>query len=177
MSETVKVYSNAIFQLSVEENLLDVVNQDLKFCADIIKEQPQFLAILSSPIVSNKEKISMLQAVFEGNCNDLVFNFICLLTEKNRINLFYEIQQDFAMQYNRFNNILEAKVTTCVPLTEELRHKIVDKLCKTTGKKVSLVETVDSSILGGVIIRYDNTVIDDSIKTKFKELSKQLHKH
>lgn len=177
MSETVKVYSNALFQLSVEEGLLDVIHEDLKSCADIFKGEPEFLTILSSPIISNKEKVSMLQAVFEGNCNDLVFNFMCLLAEKSRINLFCEIQQDFSLQYNKSKNILQAEVITCIPLTEELRRKVIEKLCKTTGKKVSIKETVDKSILGGIVIKYDNVIIDDSVKTKFKELSKQLHEH
>lgn len=177
MSETVKVYSDALFQLSLEENLLDVIHDNLKSCADIFNSEPEFLKILSSPIISSQEKISMLQAVFQDNCNELVFNFMCLLAEKNRINLFCEIQKDFTKQFNRANNMLEAEVITYIPLTEELRKKVIDKLSMQTGKKVSITETVDKSILGGIIIRYDNTIIDDSIKTKLQELSKQLHEH
>lgn len=177
MNEAVKVYSNAIFQLGIEEHQLDAIHQDLKSCADIFNDEPEFLTILSSPIVSNKEKISLLQTAFEGNCNNLVYNFMCLLVEKHRINIISEIQKDFTTQYNKYNNIVQAEVITCIPLSEELRNKIVEKLCKITNKKVSIVETVDKSILGGVVVKYDNTIIDDSVKTKFAELSKQLHKH
>jgi F-type H+-transporting ATPase subunit delta len=175
MSETVKVYADALFQLSVEENLLEVVQQDLKSCADILKGEPEFLTILSSPIISNGEKISMLQAVFDGNCNELVYNFMCLLVEKGRFNLILEVQSNFSQQYNESKNLLEAEVITSIPLTEELRQKVIAKLTKLTGKHVTIVETVDKSILGGIVIKYGNTVIDDSVKARFKELSKQLH--
>ena len=97
MNEVTKVYSNALFQLGVEENLLDTINNDLKDCVKVFELEPEFLKVLSSPIITNKEKLSMLQAVFSTNCNELVFNYICLLVEKNRINLFSEIQQDFLL--------------------------------------------------------------------------------
>lgn len=177
MSEVIKVYSNALFQLSSEENLLDVVHNDLTQCANIFKSQDEFLKILSSPIVAIDDKMSMLKAVFQNDCNELVFNFMCLLAEKNRMDLFCEIQLDFSKQYYESNNVLKVDVITCIPLTEELRKGIVAKLNKETGKNITIVETVDKSILGGVILKYNNTVIDDSIKSRFKDLSKQLHKH
>lgn len=176
MSEAIKVYSNAIFQLGMEENLLEDIHNELKIFADIFKSEPEFLKILSSPMISTQEKISMLQKVFQSNCCELVFNFMCLLAEKNRIDLFCEIQQDFATQYNQSKNLLEAEVITCIPLTEELRKQILAKLEKLTNKNVTITETIDTSILGGVVIKYDNTIIDGSVKNKFKELSKQLHK-
>ncbi|MGN1411746.1 MAG: ATP synthase F1 subunit delta [Oscillospiraceae bacterium] len=177
MSDVIKVYSNALFQLSVEENLLEEVHTDLVQISTIFKSQDEFLKILSSPIVDTAEKISMLKAVFQNGCNELVFNFMCLLSEKNRMDLFCEIQQDFSNQYNKINNVLRVEVITCIPLTEELRKGIVSKLAKKTGKNINIVETIDKSILGGIILKYDNTVIDDSIKSRFKDLSKQLHKH
>jgi F-type H+-transporting ATPase subunit delta len=117
----------------------------------------------------------MLQAVFDGNCNELVYNFMCLLVEKGRFNLILEVQSNFSQQYNESKNLLEAEVITSIPLTEELRQKVIAKLTKLTGKHVTIVETVDKSILGGIVIKYGNTVIDDSVKARFKELSKQLH--
>lgn len=178
MSDVIKIYSNALFELSTEENLLNEVYLDLTQCADIFKSQQEFLKILSSPIIDVSEKISMLEKVFKStNCNELVFNFMCVLAEKNRIDLFCEIQQDFSKHYNDFNNVLQVEVTTCIPLTEELRNGIIDKVSKKTGKNVTIVEIIDKSILGGVILKYDNIVIDDSIKSRLKDLSKQLHKH
>lgn len=177
MNDVIKVYSNALFQLSIEEKLLNEVNSDLTQISKIFQSQEEFLKILSSPIVDTQEKISMLNKVFQDGCNELVFNFMCLLAEKNRMNLFCQIQEDFSKQFDEFNNILKVEVITCVPLTEELRKKIVAKLIKDTGKNITIVETVDKSILGGVILKYDNTIIDGSIKGRVKDLSKQLHKH
>lgn len=176
MNEVTKVYSNALFQLGVEENLLDTINNDLKDCVKVFELEPEFLKVLSSPIITNKEKLSMLQAVFSTNCNELVFNYICLLVEKNRINLFSEIQQDFLLQYNEAKNLLQAEVITCVPLTPQLKSKIVAKLSRQTNKNVTITETIDTSIIGGIIIKYGNTVIDSSLKIKFKDLSQKLHK-
>lgn len=177
MSDVVKVYSNALFELSVEENLLEEVHTDLVQISEIFKSQGEFLKILSSPIVGTIEKISMLKSVFKDDCNKLVFNFMCLLAEKNRMSLFCEIQQDFSNQYNEINNVLKVEVITCIPLTDELRKGIISKVARETGKTINVVETIDKSILGGIILKYDNTVIDDSIKSRFKDLSKQLHKH
>jgi F-type H+-transporting ATPase subunit delta len=161
----------------MEEDLLDTIHSDLKSCVNILSGEPEFLKILSSPVVSIKDKLSMLEAVFKGNCHELVFNFICLLAEKGRIGLVKEIQKDFTAQYNLANNTLEAEVVTYIPLSDELRKKVVAKLQTQTGKNVTITETIDKSILGGIVIKYDNTIIDDSVKTKLKELSKQLHEH
>jgi len=170
MSEAIKVYSNALFQLSTEENILDEVNNTLKQCADIFKNEPEFVKLLSSPIITGKEKISMLQSVFKQSINERVFDFMCLLAEKNRINLFCEIQKDFSAQFNEVNNILEAQVITALPLSNELRAKVLSKIERQTGKNVTIVETIDKSILGGIIIKYNNTIIDGSVKNRFNDL-------
>jgi F-type H+-transporting ATPase subunit delta len=165
-----------MFQLAVEEGVLTDVNRDLKLCAYAFKSEPEYLKILSSPVVSVREKQTMLQAVFRDRCHELVYNFLCLLAEKGRISLFEEIQKDFVERYNRSQNLLDVEVTTCVPLTEELRQKLIQKLQRQTGKNVSVTEKVDESILGGVVVKYDNTVIDGSVKNRFNELSKRLHR-
>lgn len=176
MNEVIKVYSDALFQLSKEENLLDTIYEDLTECSKIFKSQDEFLKILSSPIVTTSEKVSMLKAVFYNHCNDLSFNFMCLLAEKNRIGLFCDIQRDFSKRYYEFNNVLQVDVITCIPLTEKLRNGIIERLSKETGKDVTIVETVDKSILGGVVLKYGNTIVDGSIKSRVKDLSKHLHK-
>ena len=85
-------------------------------------------------------------------------------SRKKRINSFAGIVDEFNIIYNSYNKIIEVTATTSIPLTEEIRQKLVDKLQQKSGKKIKLIEIVSPEILGGIIINYGNTQIDNSIK-------------
>ena len=169
-----KVYADALFELAVEDNTLDTVAEEMEAVAGIMNENSDFLKLLSAPTVSDKDKKSMLSKAFEGRISDNVFNFINVLCDNGRIKYLIAISQQFKDMYNDKNGILEVIVTTTMPLSDNLREKLVLKLEKISSKKIQLVEKIDTSIMGGIVLNYNNTQIDASVKKRLDTMRQQI---
>ncbi|MBQ7757352.1 MAG: F0F1 ATP synthase subunit delta [Oscillospiraceae bacterium] len=169
-----KVYADALFELAVEDNTLDTVAEEMEAVAGIMSENSDFLKLLSAPTVSDKDKKSMLSKAFEGRISDTVFNFINVLCDNGRIKYLIAISQQFKDMYNDKNGILEVIVTTTMPLSDNLREKLVLKLEKISSKKIQLVEKIDTSIMGGIVLNYNNTQIDASVKKRLDTMRQQI---
>lgn len=169
-----KVYADALFELAVEDNTLDTVAEEMEAVAGIMNENSDFLKLLSAPTVSDKDKKSMLSKAFEGRISDTVFNFINVLCDNGRIKYLIAISQQFKDMYNDKNGILEVIVTTTMPLSDNLREKLVLKLEKISSKKIQLVEKIDTSIMGGIVLNYNNTQIDASVKKRLDTMRQQI---
>lgn len=169
-----KVYADALFELAVEDNTLDTVAEEMEAVAGIMNENSDFLKLLSAPTVSDKDKKSMLSKAFEGRISDTVFNFINVLCDNGRIKYLIAISQQFKDMYNDKNGILEVTVTTTMPLSDNLREKLVLKLEKISSKKIQLVEKIDTSIMGGIVLNYNNTQIDASVKKRLDTMRQQI---
>ncbi len=166
------VYAEALFALCRETGSLDAVHTELNACAAVLAAHPELLQLLSVPTISTKEKLEMTERIFAGN--EMVVSLLCLLVERNRIRYLPEIAEAFNADYQNANNFAEMTVTTAVPLTEPLRDRLRAKLEEKSGKQVKLVEQVDASLLGGVMVRYGNIVQDNTVKTKLASLRQQL---
>ena len=104
----------------------------------------------------------------------MVHDFICLVTDKNRISYFGKITDAFIEHYNQHNNITEMTVITSIPLKPDLKARLIKKLEQKSGKTVKLNEKVDPSIIGGIILRMGNSQIDNSIKDRLEAVAQQL---
>lgn len=175
MAETLeRVYASALFELCIENNSLAEIFDEMIQVRDIFSENEDYLKLLSSPLISEKDKHDVLEKAFGGRLNDTFFNFLCVLTEKGRVGFYSEIFSEFKEMYNKQMNILEVTVVTSQPMSERIKGKLIDKLSSTSGKKIVLDERVDKSLLGGIILRYENTEIDSSVKGKLDKLKKQI---
>ncbi len=167
-----KIYADAFFQLCQEEGNLEEAYNDLNQCGKIFDENPDLLKIMTSPTISVSEKIDILSKLF-SDCG-VVFNLLCLLTEKNRAGYVSAVAKAFGNMYNEYNNIAEMTVTTCIPLTDELREKMIKSLSAKFKKTVKLNEKIDKDIIGGVIVEYGSIQMDNSIRTKLNSVKKEL---
>lgn len=166
------VYAEALFTLCRETDSLDAVHTELNACAAVLAANPELLQLLSVPTISTKEKLTMTERLFAGN--EIVVSLLCLLVERNRIRYLQDVTEAFNADYQDAKNYAEMTVTTAVPLTETLRERLRAKLEEKSGKQVKLIEQVDASLLGGVMVRYGNTVQDNTVKTKLASLRQQL---
>lgn len=170
------VYSTALFEICTEQDCLNEVFEELKAIEGIIfcKENQAYCEFLQSPMINWNEKEKSLKEVFEGRLSPLTFDFICLLSQKKRFNIFGQIFEDFKEKYNDKMNILEVTVITSIPLKEELSGKLKEKLEKVSNRNVVLSQKVDKAILGGIILKYGNTQIDSSVKSRLEQLKKNI---
>lgn len=104
----------------------------------------------------------------------MVHDFICLVTDKNRISYFGKITDAFIEHYNQHNNITEMTVITSIPLKPDLKARLIKKLNRSPERLLNLNEKVDPSIIGGIILRMGNSQIDNSIKGRLEAVAQQL---
>ncbi|WP_044976701.1 ATP synthase F1 subunit delta [Ruminococcus sp. HUN007] len=161
-AEVAKLYADALYELFTEAGSDDKIHDQLNEFADVFRANPELTKLLAAPLLTSEEKISVVSKIFDDN--GLVYDFLCLLCEKGRAAYFTEITEEFNRKYNEFKNIVDVTVTTSIPLTEELRGKLTDKLEKKLGKTVILREKTDESIIDGIIIDYNNKRIDNSVR-------------
>jgi F-type H+-transporting ATPase subunit delta len=177
MAETVgKVYSTALFELCTEQDKLEKVFGDYSEFEELMKNSDcaEYLKFLASPLISGREKADSLKAVFADKIDALLLDFLCLTAEKNRADRLEEIYGEFRKMYNDKLGLLEVTAITSEPMTAELRERLKDKLSKTTGRRIVLTEEVDKSLIGGIIVRYGNTELDSSVKTRLDKLKAQI---
>lgn len=167
-----ELYAEALFELCSEESTLEAAHSDINEYNTVFAQNGELIKLLSSPAVNTEEKLSILTAVF--NESGMVFDFICLLAEKGRIAHIDEICESFNKKYNEFYKITEVTVTTSIPLTDELREKLTAKLHEKSGRNIRITQRVNPEILGGLIIEYDNVLIDNSVKGKLERISREL---
>lgn len=167
-----KVYSQALFEIALESGCLDEINSEMGQCRTVFEENPELIKLLVSPVITFGEKAAIISKIFGKD--GIIRDFICVVTQKGRISYFSEIAEEFTGKYNEHNNIVKMTAITSVALKSEQREKLIGKLEEKSGKKVILSEKIDPSILGGIIVEYDNSRIDNSVKGKLEAVAKQL---
>lgn len=167
-------YAKSLFDLAKERKVVDEVNADMGLFKQVCDENRQFLAVMGNPIVRHDKKLGILKKVFENRVNPVTFSIFNVLTHKNRENLIYGIAEEFQKLFNQDKGIQRATVTTVNPLTDEQRQMFVKIVGDATGKKVELQEKVSESLIGGYVLRVDDTQIDTSVRKKLNDLKLKL---
>ena len=167
-------YAGALYSLAEEANCTKEILEDLSAISDVLDGEREYITLLDTPSVSKEEKCSLIDSAFSGNVNEYTLNFLKLLAEKRAVRNFFDCKKEYVKQYNKANNIAEAVVITATEISAETASRITEKLERMTGKKIMLDKKVDKSIIGGMILRMENTQTDASVKTKLDELSKQI---
>ncbi len=171
MTQTVgKVYAEALFLLAQEEAKEKQIYREINEAADLLRQYPELVTLLSVPTLSTAERLDILHKVI-GEEGGITENFLSLLVEKHRINRIGEIRDAYNNMYYAHFSIAEVFVTTAVPLEEAQREALCAKLQKKLGKTIQLSEQVDPEILGGMIVQYGDTRMDNSLRTRMREFS------
>lgn len=166
-------YAEAIFELAEENDCLDDICYDLSALSSIFSSNPELTQLLNVPSLSKEEKISVLEKVFVGY-QGILFDFICLLTERGRIGYICEIEKVFRRLYNQKNNIEEVFVTSGVPLNDDERCRLTVKLQNKLKKRINLIEKIDPQLIGGLRVQYGDTLIDNSIASRIENMTRSL---
>ena len=167
-------YAEALFQIGEEEKLTDMLYQELSEIVNLIKVNQDLFSILKSPVISKKEKISLIDKIFEDKININIKNFLKILIEQDRISFISDISDSYKELLNEKNNILEGFVISAIPMKKEEIKELEEKLSEKYNKNVTLENKVDKSILGGVLVRLGNEEIDGTVKTRLDKMKEQL---
>ena len=172
-----KTYGDALFELAVEKNKVDVLAEEIEQLKGVLSENEEFGRLMNHPKIIKEEKIQVAKNVFEGRISDELLGFITIIISKDRYKDIDAILDYFIAEVKRYKGIGVATVTTAVPLKEEQCKKIEQKLLDTTQyTKMEMHYDLDESLIGGMVVRIGDRVVDSSIKTKLNELQKELLK-
>ncbi|MBP1561104.1 MAG: ATP synthase F1 subunit delta [Oscillospiraceae bacterium] len=174
MTGAEKIYSEAVFELAKEQSCADAIKDELDALAVVFKDNPELPKLLTAPTVTLDEKLDVVKNIFGGKVSELTYNLLCVTTEKGRAAIIPDVAEDYKNRWYEMKNIAEVKVTTSVPLSENLRAKLKAKLEAVYKKTVILTESVDPSIMGGIVLNYGNTLLDGSVKAKLDAIQKQI---
>ena len=166
-------YAKAILSLAGDHNSAEAVNGEMKLIADTISENKALSEMLESPVVTSVVKRSALLEIFE-NSSTLSTNLIETLIANKRINLLEHVAQKYTELYDQLNGIQIAVVTTAVPLTDDLKTKVLAKVKELTSKEASIENIIDESILGGFILRVGDIQYNASIANKLSKLKREF---
>lgn len=170
-------YGDALFEVAIEENELDIIMEEILFVRQAFLDNEELLKLLNHPKIVKDEKVKVIENVFKGKISDHVVGFLTLIVSKGRYNEISAIFEYFISRVKKYKRIGIASVTSAVCLTEEQREQVRLRLLELTSYiSFEIDYTVDESIIGGMIIRIEDRVVDNSIKTKLENMSKSLAK-
>ena len=173
MEEIAEVYARALFQVAQEQDKLDEVHEQLGEFADAVHENRDMARFFFSPYFSAEEKKEALHKTVQG-ADEPVMNFLEALLERHRMPVIFRIRDRFDQMWEKENKLLPVEVTSAI----ELDKKTVNEIGKTIGeqvdRKIELSSKVDPEILGGVVLRVGNFILDASIRHRLEQLRKQV---
>lgn len=167
-------YAKAILNLAKESKEDDAVNKDMHFIADTISDNKELDTLLHSPVVKASDKVKLLEALFSKKVSKITEGLFKLLKENKRIDMIVDIAKQYAIIYDFEHHIQVAKVTTAVPITEDIEKKVLAKIVELTGDQANLENIVNPDILGGFILRVGDVQYDASISNYLHELRKEF---
>lgn len=172
-----KTYGDALFELSVEENEVDSMNEEIGALLQILKENPELNSLMNHPKILKEEKLQVLDNIFEGKVSNKLLGFLHIIVTKDRYKEIDQILEYFIAQVKELKKIGVAYVTTAVELKEEQKAQVVKRLLETTNyETMEMHYQIDQSLIGGMQIRIGDRIVDSSISTKLDELQKKLLK-
>ena len=171
-----KTYADALFKLALDTNSIDVLFEEGKAIVQILEENEDLLKLLRHPKIKKEEKISVIENVFKNRVSDDMTGFLVLTIEKERHNELVGILEEFISITKEHKRIGIAYVTTAIELDDARKKEIEQKLINTTNYvQFEMHYGVDKDIIGGMIIRIKDRVVDSSIKSKIENMSKDLY--
>lgn len=173
MTEQAKRYGSSLYELAAEESLTEPILQELILADACCKQEPSYLRLLQTPSIPKRERCALLGKAFEG-MHPYVVNFLKVLCEADLIGELSGCLEAYRQQYNEEHGILEATVTSAVPLSEAEREKLIAKLEAKTGKTIHLSEKTDPSVLAGLRLDLAGERLDGTVQRRLELLREDI---
>ncbi len=169
-----KRYAQALFDLALENNILDKVEKDIILIDSVLQQSRELRIILANPVLDGYKKIKILNRLFEGKVQTLTIKFLQLITRKGREEYIVHICKAFIDIYKEHKNIMSVTLTTAYKADKKTIDAILTKLKKVTEKELEVTEKVDENLIGGFKLDFEDYQYDDSVKVQLKRLGKEF---
>jgi F-type H+-transporting ATPase subunit delta len=170
-------YAKSLLGLAIEQNKLEEAYADMLMVAKTVNENRDLELLLKSPVVKTDKKQAILDQLFGSKISPISSGFFKIITTKRREYLIGQIANSFVQQYKFHNNIITAEITSAVKLDANLKKKVLQLVKSTEQEEVEVVERIDESLIGGIIVRIGDKQVDASILRQINDLKKDFSKN
>ena len=173
MEEIAQVYARSLFEVASEQDRLDAIREQLGQFADALASSRELEVFFFSPYFSTEENKDGLRRAIEGE-DEIIRNFLELLIENHRMPVVFRTRRIYDRMWEEANRLLPVEITSAVQLDSSVAERIGDEIGRQTGRTVQLTSTVDPDVIGGIVLRVGNSILDASIRTRLESLRKQV---
>ena len=170
-----KTYGSALFEVAMENNALDTILEEVLFVKQTFLENEELGKLLLHPNIEKEEKIRVIENIYKGKVSDEITGLMSMLIDKGHLKDFVPVFDYVIAAIKEEKGIGVAYISSAVALSSEQKDKIEQKLLETTKyERIEGVYEIDKDLIGGLIIRIQDVVVDSSLKTQIAKLSKSL---
>jgi F-type H+-transporting ATPase subunit delta len=173
VEEIAQVYARALFEVASEQESLDEIHEELGEFADAMHENRELATFFFSPYFSVDEKKEGLERAV-SDANPAFANFLQALIERHRMPVIFRIRTEFNSLWDEARKLLPVQITSAVKLDSDTVKSLGDRIGKQVDRTVEVSANVDPDIIGGVVLRVGNVILDASIKNRLEQLRKQV---
>lgn len=164
-------YAKSLFDLAQEKNELEAIAKDIRLFNEVVKSSRDFVLMLRNPIIQADKKIKIVEQIFKDKFHPITFSFITLVIRKGREAYLPGFAASFMEQYNKLKEIVKVRITTPVPINEELVNRLTTLVKKKTGlQNIELDSKIDPDIIGGYILQFEDKLYDASVSRNLEVL-------
>ena len=173
MEEIAQVYARSLFQVASEHDRADEIREQLGEFTGALEENRDLQVFFFSPYLTSEDKKEGLRKAI-SDAEPIVQNFLELLIENHRMPALFRIRREFDRLWEEENKLLPVHITSAVELDGSIVKQLGDRISEQTGRRVELSANVEPDILGGIVVRVGNQVLDASIRNRLETLRKQV---
>lgn len=174
MTEIAKAYGKTLYDLAVECESVEQMLEEITALRQAFEENPQFVTLLNTPNIKREERVQIVDETFGGKIHIYLLNFLKIIAENGTAHEFVDAAKQFRKEYNFENGIETVTVVSAVALSAEQKSALTEKLCKVTGKTISLELVVDPACMGGIRLQMDGLQLDGTVKNKLDAIRTRL---
>ncbi|HYF93357.1 MAG TPA: F0F1 ATP synthase subunit delta [Symbiobacteriaceae bacterium] len=167
-------YARALFDLAQEKGLVDQVDQEFGMFIHMIDTNPQLRAVMNDVLLAPEVKTDLVRKIFTGKVSELVLNFLLVVVHKRRENFFPQMYRSFLDLANEARGIVEVEVRSAAELPEETARTLEQKLAVRFGKRVKFQTQVAPELIGGLVVRVGDELMDGSVRTRLRRMRDRL---
>ena len=173
MEEIAQVYARSLFEVAKENDELDEVQEQLGEFTDALDSNRELQVFFFSPYFSSEEKKDGVEKVVDGG-NEYLINFLKLIAERHRMPALFRMRRAFDDLWREENKLLEVRISSAVELDEDTIKSIGSRIEEQTGQRIDLDANVDPDLIGGLVLRVGNMVLDSSVRGRLDRLRKEV---
>ena len=168
-------YARALFDFSIEQNSMHQITADFQNLESILSKTEEFVKYLDNPLVTRETKSEILTKTLKSQINEVTFKFLMVLVSRNRINILEAIIDQYLKLVYELASIKMIEVSTAFAFTNKQKNTLIKKLKElTNAREIKLVITLDSTLIGGFLIKTNSKIIDLTVKNQLQKLAKNL---